>query len=69
MKVDQKIAHIKNWISNYVVTMPKPAKSLVVGISGGIDSSVVSTICASTGIKTFCVINANKANKVSRRSE
>ena len=55
MKVDQKIAHIKNWISNYVVTMPKPAKSLVVGISGGIDSSVVSTICASTGIKTFAL--------------
>ena len=32
--------------------MPKEAKTLVVGISGGIDSSVTSTICALTGKKT-----------------
>jgi NAD+ synthase len=33
--------------------MPKKAKSLVIGISGGIDSSVSSTLCAMTGIKTI----------------
>jgi len=33
--------------------MPKEADSLVVGISGGIDSSVTSTICALTGKKTI----------------
>jgi NAD+ synthase len=33
--------------------MPKEAKTLVVGISGGIDSSVTSTICALTGKKTI----------------
>jgi len=33
--------------------MPNEAKTLVVGISGGIDSSVVSTICALTKKKTI----------------
>ena len=33
--------------------MPKKADSLVIGISGGIDSSVSSTLCAMTGIKTM----------------
>ncbi|SVE57806.1 uncharacterized protein METZ01_LOCUS510660, partial [marine metagenome] len=34
-------------------SMPKKADSLVIGISGGIDSSVSSTLCAMTGIKTM----------------
>ena len=33
--------------------MPVKAKSLVIGISGGIDSSVTSTLCAMTGLKTI----------------
>ena len=33
--------------------MPKEPDSLVIGISGGIDSSVVSTICALTEKKTL----------------
>ena len=33
--------------------MPKKAETLVIGISGGIDSSVSSTLCAMTGIKTI----------------
>ena len=33
--------------------MPKQATSLVIGISGGIDSSVASTLCAMTGTKTI----------------
>ena len=32
--------------------MPKKPDSLVVGVSGGIDSAVVSTICAASGMKT-----------------
>ena len=35
--------------------MPKPAESLIVGISGGIDSSLTSTLASMTGIKTFAV--------------
>ena len=44
---------IVDWISDYANT--NKIKSLVVGISGGIDSSVVSTLCALTGIKTYVV--------------
>jgi NAD+ synthase len=45
---------IVKWISDYCITHPK-IKSLVVGISGGIDSSVVSTLCALTGMPTYVV--------------
>ena len=55
MKVSKKIEYIKKWILNYCKSMSNEAKSLVVGVSGGIDSSVVSTICALTGKKTFVV--------------
>ena len=53
MEVSKKIDFIKDWILNYVNSMPKKADSLVIGISGGIDSSVSSTLCAMTGIKTI----------------
>ena len=45
---------IVKWIYDYCITHPS-IKSLVVGISGGIDSSVVSTLCALTGVKTYVV--------------
>ena len=53
MDVNKKVIFIKDWISNYVNSMPVSAKSLVIGISGGIDSSVSSTLCAMTGLKTI----------------
>jgi len=53
MEVDKKIIFIKDWILNYVDSMPKKAQSLIVGISGGIDSSVSSTLSAMTGLKTI----------------
>ena len=56
MEDNKKIVFIKDWILNYVNSMPKKAKSLVVGVSGGIDSSVTSTLCAMTGIKTIVLI-------------
>ncbi|MDA8918459.1 NAD(+) synthase [Candidatus Pelagibacter sp.] len=49
----EKAQYISNWIKNYVETMPSKAESLVIGISGGIDSSVSSTLSAMTGIKTI----------------
>jgi len=55
MEVSKKIIFIKNWILNYVNSMPKKAQSLVIGISGGIDSSVTSSLCAMTGLKTIIV--------------
>jgi NAD+ synthase len=55
MEVSKKAMFIKDWIFNYVNSMPKKAQSLVIGISGGIDSSVTSTLCAMTGLKTIVV--------------
>ena len=53
MTPKQRIKHITKWIKAYA----RSAKidTLVVGISGGIDSSVVSTLCAETGLKTIVV--------------
>jgi NAD+ synthase len=51
---DELEDRIVGWISEYCLTHPK-IKSLVVGISGGIDSSVVSTLCALTGMPTYVV--------------
>jgi len=53
MHVTKRIDYIKNWILNYCKSMTKEPDSLVIGISGGIDSSVTSTICALTGKKTI----------------
>jgi NAD+ synthase len=53
MKTSEKVLFISNWIKNYVDNMPSKAKSLIVGISGGIDSSVASTLSAMTGLKTI----------------
>ena len=55
MEVSKKVFFIRDWISNYVNSMPTKAKSLVIGISGGIDSSVSSTLSAMTGLKTIAV--------------
>ena len=53
MSPSEKVKHISNWIKSYVDKMPSRAESLVIGISGGIDSSVSSTLSAMTGIKTI----------------
>ena len=53
MKPSKKVKFISNWIKNYVDQMPNKAQSLVIGISGGIDSSVSSTLSAMTGLKTI----------------
>ncbi|MBM31625.1 MAG: NAD(+) synthase [Chloroflexi bacterium] len=42
------IEKIINWIKEYAITNNR--KSLVIGISGGIDSAVVSTLCAKTNL-------------------
>ena len=53
MNASKRVDFIKNWIIDYVQSMPKKASTLVVGVSGGIDSAVVSTISSMTGLKTF----------------
>ena len=53
MKPLEKAQFISNWIKNYTEMMPSKVQSLVIGISGGIDSSVSSTLSAMTGLKTI----------------
>jgi len=53
MNVEKRANIIKDWIDNYCKNTSFDPKSLVVGVSGGIDSSVVSTLCALTGRKTI----------------
>ena len=53
MNSSEKVKYISNWIKSYVDKMPNKAESLVIGISGGIDSSVSSTLSAMTGLKTI----------------
>ena len=51
MNTKEKIDYISNWIKDYSVN--NNFSSLVIGISGGIDSAVTSTLSAKTGLKTF----------------
>ncbi len=57
----QRINHIVKWLKAYA----RSAKisTFVVGISGGIDSSVVSALCARTGLKTIVVQMPIRQNK------
>jgi len=63
MQTSERINYIKNWIFDYCKSMSKEPESLVVGISGGIDSSVTSTICALTGKKTIVLSMPIKQKK------
>ena len=56
MQTSERVNYIKNWINDYCNSMPKEPDSLVIGISGGIDSSVTSTLCALTGKKTIVLL-------------
>ena len=53
MNPKEKVKFISNWIKSYAEGMPSKAESLVIGISGGIDSSVSSTLSAMTGLRTI----------------
>lgn len=69
MNSQKVIDHISNWLKDYAVKAR--SKGFVIGISGGIDSAVTSTLCARTGLKVICLemgIHQNK-NEVSRGLE
>jgi NAD+ synthase len=57
----QRIKHISKWIRDYA--RKARVDTLVVGISGGIDSSVVSALCAETGLETIVVQMPIRQNK------
>jgi NAD+ synthase len=53
MKTKHVIDHIVNWLKDYAAQAKM--NGFVVGISGGVDSAVVSALCAKTGMRTLCV--------------
>lgn len=53
MKTKQVIDHIVNWLKEYASNAKM--NGFVVGVSGGVDSAVVSALCAKTGMRTLCV--------------
>ena len=54
MNTSEKIDHVVDWIGDYA--KQNNFDTLVVGISGGIDSAVTSTLCAMTGLRTMPII-------------
>ena len=63
MKSEDRVEFIIEWIKNYCKLIKFQPVSLVVGVSGGIDSAVTSTLCAKTGLKTIAVSMPIKQNK------
>ncbi len=53
MNTEKVTNHIVAWLKDYAIKAK--VNGFVVGISGGIDSAVTSTLCAMTGFKTLCV--------------
>lgn len=51
--VESANSQIVNWLKNYATNAN--VKGFVVGISGGVDSAVTSTLCAQTGLNVLCV--------------
>lgn len=53
MQTEKITAHIVDWLNDYLNKSRQ--KGFVLGISGGIDSAVVSTLCAKTGAPLLCL--------------
>lgn len=53
MKHQKVVQHIVNWLGHY--SDQSKTNGFVIGISGGIDSAVTSTLCAKTGKKVICL--------------
>ncbi|MBW2936705.1 NAD(+) synthase [Aureisphaera sp. CAU 1614] len=53
MNTEKVTDHIVNWLKEYAINAKMDG--FVVGVSGGIDSAVTSTLCAMTGLRTLCV--------------
>jgi NAD+ synthase len=63
------IEHIINWLRDYATQ--SNCKGFVVGVSGGIDSAVVSTLAAQTGLPTLVLELPihQKVNQIARAQE
>ena len=66
MQTKKIINHIVNWLKNYA--SDAKMNGFVIGVSGGIDSAVVSALAAKTGMKTLLLEMPirQKENEISR---
>lgn len=53
MNTEKVVDHIVNWLKSYATNANM--NGFVIGISGGIDSAVTSTLCAKTGLGVMCL--------------
>jgi NAD+ synthase len=53
MHVEKVVNHIVDWLKHYATKAG--VNGFVIGISGGIDSAVTSTLCAKTGLDLLCI--------------
>jgi NAD+ synthase len=53
MNTEKVAEYITNWLKEYATNAK--VNGFVVGVSGGIDSALTSTLCAKTGLPTLCV--------------
>ena len=53
IQVEKVNNHIVNWLKEYAIA--SKTNGFIIGISGGVDSAVTSTLCAQTGLPTLCV--------------
>lgn len=53
MQTQKVVNHIVNWLKDYA--LKAGTKGFVIGVSGGIDSAVTSTLCAKTGLPLLCL--------------
>ena len=53
MQVEGVVDYIVKWLKEYAQSAG--VNGFVVGVSGGIDSAVTSTLCAKTGLPTLCL--------------
>jgi len=69
MKTEKVAEYIINWLKEYATNAK--VNGFVVGVSGGIDSALTSTLCAKTGLPTLCVEMPihQAASQVSRAEE
>lgn len=51
MQTEKVIDYIVNWLKDYATKAG--VKGFVIGVSGGVDSGVVSTLCAKTGLEVL----------------
>lgn len=68
MQTEKVIDHIVNWLRDYATKAN--IKGFTIGISGGIDSAVTSTLCAKTGLELLCLEMPihQAANQIDRAS-